>query len=159
LAVFLLTSGSLADRYGGRRVFLAGLVVFTGASVAFGVSGDIVMLSVSRGVQGVGAAVLYAVGPALTGREFVGRVRGSAFGISAAGSGLAIALGPLIGGALTRGARTSPAQALSRSAPVSSVALTVCRERPMWTVAVGWARRFNSQCGGCGVPQLDATTK
>ncbi len=104
LAVFLLTSGSLADRYGCRRVFLAGLVLFTAASVACGVSTDIVMLTVSRGVQGVGAAVLYAVGPALIGLEFVGRARGSAFGIFGAGSGLAIALGPLIGGALTSGA-------------------------------------------------------
>lgn len=103
LAVFLLTSGSLADRYGGRRVFLAGLVIFTAASVACGVSTNIMMLSVSRGVQGVGAAVLYAVGPALIGREFLGRARGSAFGIFGAGSGLAIALGPLIGGALTSG--------------------------------------------------------
>lgn len=104
LAVFLLTSGSLADRYGGRRVFLAGLVIFTAASVACGISTDMVMLGVSRGVQGVGAAVLYAVGPALIGREFLGRSRGSAFGIFGAGSGLAIALGPLIGGALTSGA-------------------------------------------------------
>lgn len=104
LAVFLLTSGSLADRYGPRRVFLAGLVIFTAASVACGVSTDIVMLTVSRGMQGVGAAVLYAVGPALIGREFLGRARGSAFGIFGAGSGLAIALGPLIGGALTSGA-------------------------------------------------------
>lgn len=104
LAVFLLTSGSLADRYGGRRVFLAGLVIFTAASVACGVSTNMVMLGVSRGVQGVGAAVLYAVGPALIGREFLGRARGSAFGIFGAGSGLAIALGPLIGGALASGA-------------------------------------------------------
>jgi EmrB/QacA subfamily drug resistance transporter len=103
LAVFLLTGGSLADRLGGRRVFLGGLVLFTAASVACGLAGDILTLNASRGVQGMGAAVLYAVGPALIGREFTGRSRGTAFGVFGAGSGLAIALGPLIGGALTSG--------------------------------------------------------
>ncbi|WFE42354.1 MFS transporter [Micromonospora sp. WMMD998] len=103
LAVFLLTGGSLADRLGGKRVFLAGLTIFTAASVACGVATDILALNLARGVQGMGAAVLYAVGPALIGREFQGRSRGAAFGIFGAGSGLAIALGPLIGGALTSG--------------------------------------------------------
>jgi EmrB/QacA subfamily drug resistance transporter len=104
LAVFLLTGGSLADRFGGKRVFLAGLTIFTAASVACGLAGDILTLNISRAVQGVGAAVLYAVGPALIGKEFLGRSRGAAFGIFGAGSGLAIALGPLIGGSLTSGA-------------------------------------------------------
>ena len=104
LAVFLLTGGSLADRFGGKRVFLAGLTIFTAASVACGLAGDIVTLNISRAVQGAGAAVLYAVGPALISKEFLGRARGGAFGIFGAGAGLAIALGPLIGGSLTSGA-------------------------------------------------------
>lgn len=101
LAVFLLTGGFLADVFGGKRVFLAGMALFTAASLACGLAGGVLALNVSRGVQGVGAAVLYAVGPPLIGREFQGRARGTAFGIFGAGSGLAIALGPLIGGALT----------------------------------------------------------
>lgn len=101
LAVFLLTGGSLADLFGGKRVFLGGMALFGVASVACGVATDVVMLNISRGVQGVGAAVLYAVGPPLIAHEFQGRSRAGAFGIFGAGSGLAIALGPLIGGALT----------------------------------------------------------
>jgi EmrB/QacA subfamily drug resistance transporter len=101
LAVFLLTGGSLADRLGGKPVFLAGFAVFSAASLACGLAGTVVMLNVARGVQGVGAAILYAVGPALIGRQFHGRQRGLAFGVFGAGSGLAIALGPLIGGGLT----------------------------------------------------------
>jgi EmrB/QacA subfamily drug resistance transporter len=101
LAVFLLTGGSLADRLGAKRLLLVGFVVFTAASLACGLAGSILVLSLSRAVQGVGAAVLYAVGPALLGRSFQGRDRGIAFGAFGAGSGLAIAIGPLIGGGLT----------------------------------------------------------
>src|SRR2546423_1676089 len=103
LAVFLLTGGSLADRLGRKRVFNVGFFVFSAASLACGLAGSVVVLNVSRGVQGAGAAVLFAVGPALIGQEFHGKERGAAFGVFGAGSGLAIALGPLIGGALTDG--------------------------------------------------------
>lgn len=104
LAAFLLTSGSLADRLGRRRMFTAGLAVFSAASLGCGLAGSIIVLSIGRAVQGVGAAALFAVGPALIGQEFHGKARGTAFGIFGAGAGLAIASGPLIGGALTTGA-------------------------------------------------------
>ena len=100
LAVFLLTSGSLADRLGRRRVFCVGLVVFTMASLAAGVSQSIDLLVIARGVQGLGAAVLFAVGPALIAQEFTGAERGRAFGIFGAVTGLALALGPALGGLL-----------------------------------------------------------
>jgi EmrB/QacA subfamily drug resistance transporter len=103
LAVFLLTGGSLADRIGRKRVFLVGFAVFTAASLACGLAGDILALNLARGVQGAGAAILFAVGPALIGQEFHGKERGNAFGIFGAGAGLAIAFGPIIGGALTDG--------------------------------------------------------
>lgn len=101
LAVFLLTSGSFADKLGRKRVFNVGFVVFTLASLACGLAQDIVVLNLARGVQGVGAAVLFAVGPALLSNEFQGKDRGKAFGVFGAVGGLAIAFGPLIGGGLT----------------------------------------------------------
>ncbi|WFB09899.1 MFS transporter [Streptomyces sp. LX-29] len=103
LAVFLLTSGSLADRFGRKRMFNAGFVIFLAASLACGVAPSAGFLSVARGVQGLGAAVLFAIGPALIGNEYRGKDRGKAFGVFGGVVGLAIAFGPLIGGALTDG--------------------------------------------------------
>jgi len=100
LAAFLVTAGSLGDLRGRKRLFLAGFAIFTLASLACGAAGSIEVLAVSRALQGVGAAVLFATGPALIGAEFHGKARGMAFGLFGAATGLAIASGPLIGGAL-----------------------------------------------------------
>lgn len=104
LAAFLLTSGSLADRLGRRRVFCVGLAVFTLASLAAGAAQGMVLLNIARGVQGVGAAVLFAVGPALIAQEFSGKERGQAFGLFGAITGLALAFGPALGGLLAEAA-------------------------------------------------------
>jgi EmrB/QacA subfamily drug resistance transporter len=101
LAAFLLTGGSLADRIGRKRMFAIGLVMFTISSLAAGSAQTILALQVARGVQGIGAAILFAVAPALIGQEFLGKERGMAFGIFGGIIGLALALGPLIGGVLT----------------------------------------------------------
>ncbi|WP_236653537.1 MFS transporter [Streptacidiphilus melanogenes] len=103
LAAFLLTGGSLADRLGRKRVFIAGFAVFTAASLLCGAATNVITLNLARGLQGVGAAVLFSVGPALLGHEFRGKDRAMAFGVFGGVSGLAIAFGPLIGGALTSG--------------------------------------------------------
>jgi EmrB/QacA subfamily drug resistance transporter len=100
LAAALVTSGSLGDRRGRRRVFLGGFAVFTAASLACGLAGSAAVLDVSRGVQGIGAAMLFATGPALLGHQFHGKDRAMAFGVFGAVTGLAVATGPLIGGAL-----------------------------------------------------------
>ncbi|QII09255.1 MFS transporter (plasmid) [Rhodococcoides fascians A25f] len=101
LAAFLLTAGSIADRLGRTRLFVIGALAFTLASVACGLAGSATLLNAARGVQGLGAAVMYAVGPAMIAATFHGRQRGTAFGIFGATSGIAIAAGPLIGGILT----------------------------------------------------------
>jgi EmrB/QacA subfamily drug resistance transporter len=101
LAAFLLTGGTLADRLGRKRLFLAGLAVFTLASLAGGLAQHILELNLARGVQGVGAALMFAVGPALIGNEFHGKDRAKAFGLFGAITGLALAFGPLIGGVVT----------------------------------------------------------
>jgi EmrB/QacA subfamily drug resistance transporter len=103
LASLLLTTGSLADLYGRRRLYMAGLGVFTAASLLCGVATSPLMLILSRGLQGVGGAVMFSVSLALLAGAFSGRERGVAFGAWGAITGLAVAIGPLLGGALTSG--------------------------------------------------------
>ena len=101
LAAFVLTSGSLGDRLGRRRVFAFGLVVFFAASLTCGFAVSPAMLNISRAAQGVGGAVLFAVSLSLVAQEFVGRARATALAIYGATIGVAVAVGPIVGGALT----------------------------------------------------------
>jgi EmrB/QacA subfamily drug resistance transporter len=103
LAAFLLTAGSLADMYGRRLLYLIGLVLFTGASALCGFAVSTLMLQISRAVQGVGGAIMFSVSLALLAEAFRGRDRGVAFGVWGAVTGLAVAIGPLLGGILTTG--------------------------------------------------------
>ncbi len=103
LAAFLLTAGSLADLYGRRLLYLIGLVVFTCASVLCGFAATTLMLQLSRAAQGVGGAIMFAVSLALLADAFRGKDRGTAFGVWGAVTGLAVAIGPLLGGLLTSG--------------------------------------------------------
>ncbi len=103
LAAFLLTAGVVGDIYGRREVFAAGLVVFSLSSLVCGLSTDPLMLNLARAVQGVGGAIMFATSLALIAGAFVGRDRGTAFGIYGAVIGGAVAIGPLIGGAITSG--------------------------------------------------------
>ncbi|MFC4536268.1 MFS transporter [Sphaerisporangium dianthi] len=98
-AGLLMVGGRLADVFGRRRVFLAGLALFTLASAAAGLAGDGTTLILSRGVQGVGAALLAPSALALISVTFPdARERGIAVGVWSAIGGLALALGPLTGG-------------------------------------------------------------
>jgi len=101
LASLLLTSGVLADRYGRKRVFLIGLIVFTLGSLLCGVAQDPLMLIVCRSGQGVGGAMMFATSLALLGHTFRGRDRGVAFGVWGAVLGVSTALGPVLGGVIT----------------------------------------------------------
>jgi EmrB/QacA subfamily drug resistance transporter len=103
LAAFLLTAGSLADMFGRRLMYLIGLAIFTVASVLCGFAASTLMLQLSRGLQGVGGAIMFAVSLALLADAFRGRDRGTAFGVWGAVTGLAVAIGPLLGGLLTSG--------------------------------------------------------
>ncbi len=103
LAALLLTAGSLADMFGRRLFYVIGLVIFTGASLLCGVAVNTLMLVLSRALQGVGGAIMFAVSLALLAGAFRGKDRGTAFGIWGAITGLAVAIGPLLGGALTSG--------------------------------------------------------
>ena len=101
LASFLLVFGSLGDRLGRRRIFSAGFAVFTVASLCCGLSNDPTVLNFFRALQGVGGAAMFATSLALIAQEFEGRERGQAIGIWGATVGGAVAVAPLIGGALT----------------------------------------------------------
>lgn len=103
LAALLLTTGSLADRYGRRLVFVAGVVVFTVGSAACGVAPDITLLQLARAFQGIGGAAMFSTALALLASAFHGRDRGTAFGVFGATTGVAVAVGPVLGGALTSG--------------------------------------------------------
>ena len=103
LASFLLVAGSIGDRIGRRRVFSFGFALFTAASFACGLSGDPTVLNLARGVQGTGAAAMFATALALIAQEFEGRERANAIGIWGATVGGAVAVGPLIGGLITEG--------------------------------------------------------
>jgi EmrB/QacA subfamily drug resistance transporter len=102
LAALVLTAGSLADRLGRRRLFAAGLGIFSVASLLCALAPDPTFLNLARALQGVGGAVMFAVSLALVAQEFpAGRERGTAMGIYGASIGVAVAVGPLVGGALT----------------------------------------------------------
>ncbi len=103
LAALLLTAGSLADMFGRRRLWVGGLVVFTGASALCGAAQNPLMLELSRGLQGVGGAVMFSVSLALLANAFTGKERGIAFSVWGAITGLAVAIGPIVGGALVTG--------------------------------------------------------
>ncbi|MDA0166699.1 MFS transporter [Solirubrobacter ginsenosidimutans] len=103
LAALQLTAGSLADRFGRRLLFAIGIVVFTLGSLLCGLSGNSTFLSLSRAFQGIGGAIMFATGLAIIANAFHGRDRGVAFGVFGAVTGVAVAVGPVIGGALTSG--------------------------------------------------------
>jgi EmrB/QacA subfamily drug resistance transporter len=101
LAALMLTAGSIADLRGRRLVFAIGLGVFSLASFLCGMATSSLFLNLARGLQGVGGAMMFATSLALIASAFQGRERGTAFGIWGATIGGSVAIGPLIGGAIT----------------------------------------------------------
>jgi EmrB/QacA subfamily drug resistance transporter len=102
-AVLLMPAAGLGDRFGRRRMFAAGVALFSAASAACALAPDIGTLIAARAVQGVGAALITTLALALIGAAFPPDRRGSALGAFYALTGLAVASGPLIGGAITEG--------------------------------------------------------
>jgi EmrB/QacA subfamily drug resistance transporter len=103
LAALLLTAGSIADIAGRRLVFAVGIVIFTAGSILCGLAQSATMLSLSRGFQGIGGAIMFATALALLAQAFPPKERGVAFGAFGAVTGVAIAVGPVLGGVLTSG--------------------------------------------------------
>jgi EmrB/QacA subfamily drug resistance transporter len=102
-AVMLVTAAALGDRFGRRRLYAVGLVGFAVASVASALAPNVGWLIASRAVQGVAAAFMMSLGLALLSAAFPAERRGTAIGLFSAVTGLAVASGPLVGGAVVNG--------------------------------------------------------
>ncbi|HET8894175.1 MAG TPA: DHA2 family efflux MFS transporter permease subunit [Gaiellaceae bacterium] len=102
-AVLLLTGAALGDRFGRRRLFAFGLLLFTGASAAAALSTSANGLDIARALQGVGGAIVTPLTLTILSAAVPRNRRGLALGIWGGVGGLAIALGPLVGGAIVDG--------------------------------------------------------
>ena len=102
-AVFLITGAALGDRFGRRRMFIIGVAVFTAASALAAMSTSVEMLLVGRMAQGIGAAIVTPLTLTLLSAAVPAERRGVALGAWGAVGGLAIAIGPLVGGAIVEG--------------------------------------------------------
>jgi EmrB/QacA subfamily drug resistance transporter len=102
-AVLLMTGAALGDRYGRRNLYALGLGLFAAASAVCALAPDVSWLIGARAVQGAGSALLMPLGLALLSAAFPPERRGAAIGIFSAITGLAVASGPLVGGAVVQG--------------------------------------------------------
>ena len=101
-AVLLLTGAALGDRFGRKRMFIAGISLFTAGSAAAALAPSIGLLIAARAFQGVGAAIVTPLTLTLLAEAFPPERRGLALGVWSGISGIGVALGPLVGGALTQ---------------------------------------------------------
>src|ERR1700758_1920135 len=102
-AVLLLTGAALGDRFGRRRLFAIGLTIFTGASAAAALAGSATELIVARAVQGLGGAIVLPLTLTILSAAVPPARRGLALGAWGGISGLAVAFGPVVGGAVVDG--------------------------------------------------------
>jgi EmrB/QacA subfamily drug resistance transporter len=102
-AVFLITGAALGDRFGRRRMFVIGLAIFTAASAAAALAPSIEVLIAARAVQGFGGAIVLPLTLTILSAAVPPEKRGLALGAWGGISGLAVAIGPLVGGAVVQG--------------------------------------------------------
>jgi EmrB/QacA subfamily drug resistance transporter len=127
LSALMLTVGSLADRVGRRLVFMVGVLIFTIASLLCGLAPSATSLDLARGLQGIGGAGMFATSLALIAQEFREYEFGTAIAAWGSTVGAAVAVGPLLGGALTEGLGWE--WIFFVNVPVGVVALALARMR------------------------------
>src|SRR5436853_1653151 len=102
-AVLLITGAALGDRFGRRNMYAVGLGLFAAASAASALAPNVGLLIAARALQGAGSALIVPLGLALLSAAFPPAKRGAAIGIFGAITGIAVASGPLVGGAVVEG--------------------------------------------------------
>jgi EmrB/QacA subfamily drug resistance transporter len=102
-AVLLLTGAALGDRFGRKRLFIIGLAIFTGGSAVAALSSNVSVLIVARAIQGLGGAILTPLSLTILSAAVPRERRAVALGAWGGIAGLAIAIGPLVGGAISEG--------------------------------------------------------
>jgi EmrB/QacA subfamily drug resistance transporter len=102
-AVFLITGAALGDRFGRKRMFIIGLIIFTAASAGAALSSDAGFLVAARAVQGIGGAIIMPLSLVLLSEAFPEERRGAVLGAWSGIAGLGVAVGPLVGGAIVDG--------------------------------------------------------
>jgi EmrB/QacA subfamily drug resistance transporter len=102
-AVLLIPAAALGDRFGRRRLYAGGLGLFAASSAACALAPEVGWLIAARAVQGAGAALVLTLGLALLSAAFPPEKRGAAIGLFSAVTGISVALGPLVGGAIVEG--------------------------------------------------------
>jgi len=123
-AALMLTGAALGDRFGRRRMYVVGLAVFTAASIACALSTAVGPLIGARIVEGIGAAVVLPLTLTLISEAFPLEKRGAAIGIWGGVTGLGVAAGPLLGGAIIQG--ISWQWIFWINVPVGAVAIVLC---------------------------------
>jgi len=162
LGGLLLVGGRIADIYGRRRIFLAGLVIFTLSSLTAGLAGSGGMLIAARAVQGLGAALTMPAALAIVAATFTNpRERTTALGISGAIGALGLALGPVLGGVISQHLHWGwiflinvPLGAVTLAIAVSSIAESRA-DSPALSAAAG--SRFATAMTRLDVPGLAAS--
>ena len=162
LASLLLTAGSLGDRLGRRRVFAAALRCSRSRRCSAGSPATPTFLNLMRALQGVGGAAMFATTLALIAQEFQGPQRATAFGIWGATVGGAVAIGPLIGGALTEAFGWESIFFVNVPIGIAAVALTLSKvaesRAPDLSPSTGRERRRSRRRCSCSCSRSCAAT-
>lgn len=141
-AIFLLPFGKLGDIHGRKRVFLAGNVLYTVASLLCGLAPSAALLIASRAVQGIGAAMIFGTSTAIVTSVIPPARRGRALGVTVAATYLGLSLGPIAGGFLTQQLGWRSIFLLNAPLGAAMIVLVVARLRGEWAEARG--ERFDA---------------